>query len=95
MAQTYVHGITDTVTHDVTSGLTACQLEAAGPALVIWTITPTAAGRYSPGSPCTWRRTTFSLRATADAGWAAAPGQTRRNPPDPKETSRCRTVPRN
>jgi hypothetical protein len=49
MAQTYVHGITDTVTHDVTSGLTACPLEATGPALVIWTITPTAAGRYSPG----------------------------------------------
>ena len=40
MAQTYVHGITDTVTHDVTGGLTAGQLEAAGPALVIWTVTP-------------------------------------------------------
>ncbi len=32
MAQTYVHGITGTVTHYVTSGLTAGQIEAAGPA---------------------------------------------------------------
>jgi len=37
MTQTYVYGITDTVTHDVPSGLTAGQIEAAGPALSICT----------------------------------------------------------
>ena len=46
MTPTYVQGITDTVTRDVTSGLTAGQLEAAGPAPGIWTVTP---GRWFPG----------------------------------------------
>ena len=40
MTQTYVHGITDSVSHDVTSVLTAGQIEAAGPALSIWTVSP-------------------------------------------------------
>jgi hypothetical protein len=46
MTQTYVHGITDTVTHEVTSGLTAGQIEAAGPALSISAVSP---DRWLPG----------------------------------------------
>jgi hypothetical protein len=46
MTPTYVHGITDTVTHEVTTGLTAGQIEAAAPALSISTVSP---DRWFPG----------------------------------------------
>ena len=40
MTQTYVHGITDTVTHDVTSGAHRRPARSRRPALGIWTVTP-------------------------------------------------------
>jgi hypothetical protein len=46
MTPTYVHGITDTVTHDVPTVLTAGQIEAAGPAVSISTVSP---DRWFPG----------------------------------------------
>ena len=46
MTETYVHGITDRVTHEVISRLTAGLIEAARPELGISTISP---DRWFPG----------------------------------------------
>ena len=46
MTDIYLHGITDTVTHDVPTGRTAGQIETAWPALSIWVVSP---DRWFPG----------------------------------------------
>jgi hypothetical protein len=46
MTNTYVDGISDTVTHDITSRLTASQIEDASAALSIWVVSP---DRWFPG----------------------------------------------